>query len=86
MAGRVVCTESSWSTPGRLPRAARTTSATTTVRPARNVSQTTMVTRRSTRSVMTPAGRLKISHGRRLATLTRPIRSGLRVTAEASHG
>ena len=50
------------------------------------MSQTTIVTRRSTRSVMTPAGRLKISHGSRLATLTRPIRNGLRVTAEANHG
>ena len=82
----MVVTESRSSTPGRLPCAASTTTATTRVSAARSTSQTTIVTRRSTRSVMTPAGRLKTSHGSRLATLTRPMRSGLRVTADASQG
>ena len=36
--------------------------------------------------MITPAGRLNTSQGSRLATDTSPISSGLRVTAEASHG
>ena len=42
--------------------------------------------RRSTRSVMTPAGSVKISQGRRWATATRAMSTGLRVTADASQG
>ena len=42
--------------------------------------------RRSWRSVMTPAGSVNSSHGRRWTTATRAISSGLRVIAVASHG
>ncbi len=35
---------------------------------------------------MTPAGRLKTSHGNRWATVTRAIRKALRVTAVANQG
>jgi hypothetical protein len=45
-----------------------------------------MALRRSTRSVITPAGRVNRSHGRRWATTTVATSSGFRVTAEASHG
>ena len=50
-------------------------------RPSRTIAR-----RRSTRSVITPAGSVKTSHGRRWATITSAIRIGLRVTADASHG
>ena len=46
----------------------------------------TIALRRSTRSVITPAGRVKISQGSRWATATSAIRIGLRVIAEASQG
>ena len=46
----------------------------------------TISRRRSLRSVMTPAGSVNSSHGRRWTTPTRAISSGLRVIAEASHG
>ena len=46
----------------------------------------TISIRRSTRSVITPAGRLKISHGMRWTTATSAIRRGLRVIADANHG
>jgi hypothetical protein len=36
--------------------------------------------------VITPAGSVKISQGKRWATAMRAMSTGLRVTAEASHG
>ena len=54
--------------------------------PPRSTSIATIALRRSTRSVITPAGSVKTSHGRRWATSTSATSSGLRVTAEASHG
>jgi hypothetical protein len=44
-----------------------------------------MILRRSTRSVITPAGSLNTSHGSRCATAISAMSSGSRVTAEASH-
>ena len=46
----------------------------------------TISLRRSTRSVITPAGKVKTSHGSRCATAMRLMSRALRVTAEASHG
>ena len=60
--------------------------ATTVVTTARTTSIATIALRRSTRSVITPAGRVNSIHGSRWATATSAISSGLRVTAEASHG
>jgi hypothetical protein len=45
-----------------------------------------MIFFRSKRSVMTPAGRVKTSHGKRDTTATVAINKGERVTAEANHG
>ena len=42
--------------------------------------------RRSLRSVMTPAGSVNTNHGSRWATTTRAMSTGLRVIADASHG
>ncbi len=68
------------------PEPSSTTTATprVTVPRARSIHPTRR--RRSTRSVITPAGRVKSSQGRRVATATRAMCTGLRVTAEASHG
>ena len=46
----------------------------------------TMARLRSTRSVITPAGSVNTSHGRRCAAATSATSSGLRVIAVASHG
>jgi hypothetical protein len=45
-----------------------------------------MILPRLNRSVITPAGRVKINQGSLEATATNAIRKGERVTAEASHG
>jgi hypothetical protein len=63
-----------------------TPSATTVVNTPRARSMDTIARRRSTRSVITPAGNVKTSHGRRWAANTRATRMGFRVTADASHG
>ncbi len=72
--------------PGRPPCRPNTTKATTRVTPARARFDMTISFARSTRSVMTPAGRLNSSQGSRWATTTREISSGFLVTAEANHG
>ena len=46
----------------------------------------TMIFRRSIRSVITPAGRVKISQGRLDATAAKAMRNGERVMADASQG
>ena len=45
-----------------------------------------MIFFRSNRSVITPAGKVKINQGKREATATKAINNGERVTAEASQG
>ncbi len=52
----------------------------------RTTSISTIALRRSTRSVMTPAGNVNTSQGSRWATAMRAISSGLRVMALASQG
>ncbi len=64
----------------------RTTTATAMVTTARRASIATTSRRRSIRSVITPAGKLNTSHGSLVATPTRAMCRGLRVTALASHG
>ena len=71
---------------GQRALPASTASATTAASAKRQTSMLTINRRRSTRSVMTPAGSENTSHGSRPATGTSEIRSGLRVTADASHG
>lgn len=56
------------------------------MRAARNIAVDVMIFLRSMRSVMTPAGRLKISQGIRCAIAMRAISSAFLVTADASHG
>ena len=52
----------------------------------RSESIATIALRRSTRSVITPAGSVNTSHGRRWAAATSAMSNGLRVMAVASHG
>ncbi len=63
-----------------------TARATTRVRPKRAKSAVTIARLRSTRSVITPAGKVNTSHGRRCTSTTSEIRIGLRVIADASQG
>ena len=63
-----------------------TNAATTNVRMPRKKSMATIIFLRSTRSVITPAGRVNISQGRRDATAAKAIRNGSRVIADASQG
>ena len=63
-----------------------TATATSAVSTKRTVLAPTISRRRSLRSVITPAGSVNSSHGRRWTTATRAISSGLRVTAVANHG
>ena len=63
-----------------------TTAATTRVRTVRNTEVDVMILRRSTLSVITPAGSVKRSHGRRCAIAMSAMRRAFRVTAEANHG
>jgi hypothetical protein len=83
---RVPVTVSSSSGAGSEPCARSTATATNRVRNPRSTSIVTIALRRSTRSVMTPAGRVNSSQGMRCATATVATRIGLRVTAEASQG
>jgi hypothetical protein len=74
------------SAPGSRDCRPSTAIATTSVNPKRVKSAKTIAFLRSTRSVITPAGSVKIIHGRRCTSATPAISSGLRVSAEASHG
>ncbi len=83
---RVPTTSSMCAASGRSWPMPSTTMATNAVSTARRQSIATIALRRSTRSVITPAGSVNTSHGSRWATATTATRIGLRVTAEASHG
>ncbi len=83
---RVPTTSRTSSGVGREPCLDSTAMATTTVSSPRRKSIATIARRRSTRSVITPAGKVNKSHGRRCTAATRAIRRGLRVIAVASHG
>ena len=63
-----------------------TATAMSKVKTNRSESIATIARLRSTRSVITPAGRVNTSHGKRCATATSAISNGLRVIAVASHG
>jgi hypothetical protein len=52
----------------------------------RTLSIATMILLRLKRSVITPACKVKMSHGKRETTAARAIRKGDLVTAEANHG
>ena len=52
----------------------------------RKVSIATMIRLRLKRSVITPACKVKTSHGKRDTTADSAIRRGDRVTADANHG
>ena len=83
---RVPVTPSSSSGAGSVPCSESTAKATTTVNVPRMMSIHTIALRRSTRSVITPAGKVKTNHGNRCAAATIAISSGLRVIAVASQG
>ncbi len=68
------------------PSPARMTIATPTVSRARSASILMINLRRSARSVITPAGSVNSSHGRRVATTTPAIAIGSLVRALANHG
>jgi hypothetical protein len=82
----VPTTESTSSGAGSAPPRTSTASATSAVITKRIALAPTISRRRSWRSVITPAGSVNSSHGRRWTTATRAISSGLRVTAVANHG
>ena len=79
-------TPSSSSGPGSASPRHNTASATNAVTIALAQFAVTMIRLRSKRSVITPAGSVKSSHGSRWATATSAMRIGFRVTADASHG
>ena len=60
--------------------------ATAIVSSPRSKSIATMIFRRSTRSVMTPAGSVKSNHGSLPTNPARAMRKGSRVIAEANQG
>ena len=74
------------SSAGRLPACAVTAIATRKASAALVMSIAMIIFRRSKRSVITPAGRVNINQGSRLATATVAIKSGDLVTAEANQG
>ena len=71
---------------GSSSRRTNTATATTAVSTKRAALAPVIRVRRSLRSVITPAGRVKTSQGNRWTAAIRAMSSGLRVIADASQG